>query len=171
MENVVSYNTPELNNKSGEYVDVPALRHAFIVKQKVNSQYVNLLDEFLLNIKEIFGENVVIQSLFSNLMIPNVEYYGKQSIPHIDIFYPKNHYDKYNCYTGLYYLNDCSGDTVLYEECVRDYSSDYTLTEMKRVSPEKNKFIFWEYNRLHSAPASCNKPRFVINVNFFTPKE
>lgn len=80
--------------------------------------------------------------------------------PHVDVHYPT--------YTMLYYLNDCDGDTVLFNEIAKETDESLQLTIKQRISPKKNRAIIFESNRYH---ASCNpsnsEARFVMNWVFW----
>jgi hypothetical protein len=98
-------------------------------------------------------------------MFPNNAFLGQVDYPHID----KDDFTS-NCFTALYYLNDCMGDTILYDQQVKtnsDIEID-TLSILHRIRPEANKLVIWEADRVHSAPAYIVKPRMVLNLNIRT---
>jgi hypothetical protein len=75
--------------------------------------------------------------------------------PHIDFRIPH--------YTGLYYANDCDGDTVVYNET--SPSNEYT--ELTRSTPERGKIFIFDGKHYHQS----NRPkdasgRCVITFNF-----
>jgi hypothetical protein len=84
----------------------------------------------------------------ANLLLPNEKYLGTSDIPHTD-----DRVAGENAFTGIFYVNDADGDTVFYNN-------------KERVTPKRNRFIYWPADGLHSSPGGCSVPRCVINLNF-----
>jgi len=86
------------------------------------------------------------------------------SMPHLPYSYNNPHVD-YQCrhMVGLYYLNDCDGDTYIFNETVR--SPKYTIKQ--RVRPEQGKFVCFDGMHYHasSCPKMCSR-RLVLTFNF-----
>ena len=69
---------------------------------------------------------------------------------------PQKHTDYLNGFTALYYLNDCDGDTLFYENDVISY----------RQTPKENCLVIFNSNTFHSGqlPLVSTK-RYVVNIN------
>lgn len=154
------------------YCTTSFLRHSFYMNYSVNSSYSGLIKPLLENISNLFDKDIIFSSASSNLLIPNTKNIGKLCIPHIDINYDSETASKYNTYTGLYYVHDCDGDTVLYKEKHDggEILTDTVFNEERRITPKKNRFCYWDSKQYHSAPASASDTRFVINFNFIVEK-
>jgi hypothetical protein len=78
--------------------------------------------------------------------------------PHIDFDLPHQ--------TALLYLNSTDGDTIFYKEKLGD-NIDNVLTITDRVTPEENKFVYFDGLTYHSSSTPTNsKRRVVINFNY-----
>jgi len=88
--------------------------------------------------------------------------------------FPENHYniphiDSITGYSLVYYINDSDGDTFLFNEKKLHIENAYpsNLTVLKRITPKKNRAIFFESNRLHaSSNPIISEQRYVINFMF-----
>jgi len=151
------------------FVNTSVFRHSFIVENKSNSDYVSLLTPFLEKITNVFSSKIEVASITANFLIPNQDLIGKHIIPHYDVKYENEVYNEFQTYTGLYYVNDSDGETILFNE-KQDIKPVLSFTELGRVIPKKNRFVFWNSQHYHSAPASATRNRFVINFNFIVKK-
>lgn len=81
--------------------------------------------------------------------------------PHIDYEMPH--------LVFLYYVNDSDGDTVLYNETLRDIKeSDLRLedlTEKARVTPKRGRCVIFDGHRYHSSTQPVTNSRCVVNFN------
>ncbi len=77
--------------------------------------------------------------------------------------------------TGLFYLNDSDGDTILYENMYnpkygmtsQDYIKTQKLSVLEKFKPTQNTFITFDGYRYHSSSTpTLNKRRIVLNVNY-----
>lgn len=65
----------------------------------------------------------------------------------------------------LYYINDCDGDTWLFNEFADQ--QEPALTPYQRVSPKQGRAVFFEADRYHASSNPITSPyRYVINFNF-----
>lgn len=88
--------------------------------------------------------------------------------------FPEDHYnvphiDSMQGYSMVYYINDSDGDTILFNErkLYRENSHPSKLTVAKRVTPKKNRAVFFESNRMHaSSNPRVTEERYVINFMF-----
>jgi hypothetical protein len=96
-------------------------------------------------------KNLSILRAKANLLTESKKY-SKSSygVPHID--YDTKHY------VLIYYVNDCDGDTVLFDENKKIY---------KKISPKKGKGLFFKGDTLHAGGHPVDtSTRCVINFNF-----
>lgn len=78
-------------------------------------------------------------------------------VPHVDL--PTE--SEYT--TGVYYVTDADGDTVLFNEKI---SHTGKLTIKARVQPKKGRIVLFDGNTLHAAcPPLSNRPRILVNIN------
>lgn len=88
---------------------------------------------------------------------PNIKYQQAGEDPHVDFFMPH--------YTGLYYINDSDGDTVIYNETKESDS----YTKIQQVSPEKGKIFIFDGKHYHSSGTPTRSShRLVATFNFIT---
>jgi len=173
-----SVDTPEnfIENERSEikFVSSPTFRHMFIWQGKENSHLNGNMFPFYNGLKEQFGE-INLRSVFANLLPKTKVIDGWNnyfSIPHVDVNYPDNIPNEYNCFTALYYVNDGVGDTLFFKEkqCTGMPISTTNVTEDFRVSPNKNTMVIWDKHIYHSAPAYVPETRIVVNFNFLVKK-
>ena len=159
-------NQQEFDNS---YVHVPVFRHAFYLNGQKNSNFIEILNPLLEGISNLFG-TVHYASVYANLQLPNQ--YEKESLgfPHVDKQYEPDDYELYDTYTGIYYVNNSHGDTVLFNERCSPTVTVKPIVKDVFISPEKNKLVLWDSRIFHSAPANVSLPRVVININFVTKK-
>ena len=80
------------------------------------------------------------------------------NLPHVDLKHPHK--------TLVYYVNDSSGDTILFKEHWNG-RLDFSKKEIvKRVSPKKGRAVIFDGFRYHTGSAPTNNPRVLINLNF-----
>lgn len=68
-------------------------------------------------------------------------------------------------FTGLYYVNDSDGDTIIYNETYKDYIPE-ELTISHRIKPAKGTLILFNTYHIHSGCLPSTGRRMVINFNF-----
>jgi len=79
-------------------------------------------------------------------------------IPHVDL--P----DEVGYTTGIYYLTDADGDTIIFNE---KHGHQGRLSIQTKVNPTKGKLVLFEGSTLHAPmPTFSNKVRIVLNINF-----
>lgn len=147
------------------FVNTPIFRHAFILEEKKNSDFTHLIRPLLDNVVKIYSSKLQIASVIANFLLPNLNFIGRHITPHYDIKYDNSVYNKFKTYTGLYYVNDCDGETIIFNE-KNNGSLITNFTELQRITPKKNRVAIWDSRHYHSAPAASLKNRFVINFNF-----
>jgi hypothetical protein len=152
------------------YTDSSVLRNGFVLDSVIHSNKVEILRPILNRICDEVGEMINLVSASVNLLLPNQELLGKHSIPHVDAGFDNFDFDVYNTYTGIFYVNDSDGDTVLFKEQGSSEKRAETLTELTRVTPKKNRFFYWDSRHYHAAPCCGTSERLVINFNFYVKK-
>lgn len=157
----------DINGNS--FINAPIHRHWFYLNGSVNSNNCNLIKPVLDQISKYLDKEIHLNSSTMNLLLPNEKLLNRYGLPHIDVNYSSEQYKNYNTYTGLYYLNDADGDTVLYNEIYENKIPE-SFTLNKKVSPKADTFLLWESNRYHSSPAGSSTIRAVLNINFLVKK-
>ena len=87
---------------------------------------------------------------------------------HIDSFLPH--------YSIIYYVNNCDGDTVFYNNTLGNKYSEWEeikavnedlsyWTEMERVSPKKGRIVIFDGDIFHHSSYPTSEGRYVINFN------
>ena len=91
-------------------------------------------------------------------------------IPHTDCQESKN-----DVWSAIYYLNDATGDTFLFEEQIDDVSmSDRRKHKWKpvdQVSPKKGRLILFPARQYHAGSPPKKDMRMLINFNFSMPAD
>lgn len=101
------------------------------------------------------------------LQIPlNSRFFKHNNGIHVDI--PDDHY------ACVYYLNDCDGDTIIFNETSKDIlygSKNATVSEHRRVSPKKNRMVLFDGSRYHCSSQPTNSYRCIINYDLIFKKD
>lgn len=152
-----------------DYINAPIFRHWLFINDKINSTRLSIFDPFIQQLIVYFNKNLIIKTCTLNLTTPNEKLLGRYGNPHIDVWYQDQEFEKYDTYTGVYYLNNADGNTLLYDQVYVDFIPDkFTLN--KSIEPQADKFVFWKSRRYHSAPAGCSSVRLILNINFMIEK-
>ena len=88
---------------------------------------------------------------------------GSPHKPHVDADFPH--------WTAVYYVTDCDGDFVLYNECfpevAQENASTYQFTEKARSTPRKGKLVLFNGMHYHASSYPTTTPlRIAITFNF-----
>jgi hypothetical protein len=87
--------------------------------------------------------------------------------PHVDFAEPH--------YTAVYYVNDCDGDTFVFNETLDDVSQEQApshaaqgkFTIARRISPQKGKMVCFDGRHYHASMHPTKSPvRIAITFNF-----
>ena len=91
-------------------------------------------------------------------------------IPHTDCQESKN-----DVWSAIYYLNDATGDTFLFEEQIDDVSMTERRTHkwkpVDQVSPKKGRLILFPARQYHAGSPPQRDMRMLINFNFSMPAD
>jgi hypothetical protein len=80
------------------------------------------------------------------------------NLPHVDYYYPHD--------TIIYYLNDCDGDTRIFEPVFNSLPEPTMFATKQRITPKANRMILFNGLQYHTASNPINSSRRVIfNVN------
>ena len=139
----------------------PGFQHRFVVKEKINSDYHNLVLPIIQNSCNHINYHYtkIIQGR-SFLQLPLSLKNKKIDTPHIDLF------DKH--LVILYYVTDSDGDTVIYKN---QYSKKDPipffddLKETKRVTPKQGRVVLFDGSHWHTSCQPKEKIRCIINYN------
>lgn len=123
--------------------------------ERVSVPIINkVIDRLGLLLKDIYYNRCFLQ-------VPLAEQFVKETNGvHVDLPIPH--------LACVYYLNDADGDTVLYEETnetVPYGSSDVKLTEHKRVTPKKGRFVLFDGSRYHASSQPRTTHRCIMNFD------
>jgi hypothetical protein len=114
-------------------------------------------------LSELIGCRIDIERIKLNMLLPpqarkNSNAYNR---PHVD-------YPELGMKTFLIYLNDCDGDTVIFDK-VYTGQDPLPLSVIEKITPKANTAILFDSNRYHASSIPTKGNRFVINVVFWEP--
>lgn len=139
----------------------PGFQHRFVVKEKINSDYHNLILPIIQNSCNHINYHYtkIIQGR-SFLQLPLSLKDTKIDTPHIDLF------DKH--LVVLYYVLDSDGDTVIYKN--KFYKKEpipyfEDLKELKRVTPKQGRVVLFDGSHWHTSNQPKDNVRCIINYN------
>lgn len=171
FESMVKLTDEDKKHKESFALYSPVFRHNFVNQTQINSK-IQVLNPLIEKIQRLFNRDIMIYNIHANLLLTNSEMTGKYSLPHVDVSYDADTYNESDCYTGIYYLNTTDSFTRVYNETAKIGNSTLpdVFTKYCDIATEEDKFVYWDTNVYHSGPASTNKPRILINVNFVVRK-
>jgi hypothetical protein len=139
-------------NSSNTYK--PGFLHEFFdFENKINNVYTSFLNQILYSF--CFTQQINILHYFKGRVFMHIPSLNQdKDIIHVDTITPH--------WVCLYYVCDSDGDTILYKD---DYK-----TELKRITPKKNRIVFFEGSIPHCSTPPSNNHRIIINFNFIGEK-
>lgn len=156
MLNDMSYTEGQINNPSyGFNCLLKHPEHGILspLYESISVPIINsVLQKTKIQIKDIYYNRAFLQVPLSDKF-----YKGKNGI-HVDI--PDPHY------ACVYYLNDCDGDTFVYEQNFHDTkygSKNVDLKVHKKVTPKKGRFVMFDGARFHCSSQPKDSYRCIIN--------
>jgi len=171
-----------LTNPESFAEELPCFRHTFYSttpssnkfqnwRPNLKSANYNAIQPLVTAIEQYFSpKKTFFESIHGNLMLEH-PMYTQSALAHFDRVYNKSDHVQYNTFTGLFYLNTCDAETVLYNEHYDvDNHSVQSMTQHQRIKPEFNKLVLWDSRRFHSSPACGDTSRFLINLNLRVAK-
>lgn len=144
-------------------VETPQMTHLFYEKDTVRSDYFPLLLPLLTAMPFQLER---LDKIKANLTVRNSKVQGEAyGAPHVDTLLP-------GLKTGVYYVNDSTGDTYIFnEQCTGALNPMVfkDLTVKQRITPKKGTLVVFDGSLLHAG--NCPRdddPRVVINFNFIS---
>jgi hypothetical protein len=142
--------------------------HFFYEKGKPGSPYFNLVYPMVLGITSQAGvEFNRLTRMRANLTLQNKQSTDEYHMPHIDTWFPH--------WNAIYYVNDCDGDTFIFNETNETYDSgeadidrikNMTFTVKRRITPKRGKIVMFPGKYYHASSfARDSRYRCVINMN------
>ena len=155
----------ESNLKDKADTNISGFNHFLYEENKKVSPFFDTIYPLVLSItsKVDISFNKVERMRF-NLTMQNKHATDPWHMPHIDTWWPH--------YNAIYYVNDCDGDTVIFNESDPEYKRDLSIIERNeftvqhRVTPEKGKIVIFPGHYYHASSFTKNsKFRCVLNIN------
>jgi len=142
--------------------------HFFYEKNEPTSQFFNLVYPLVLSIT---SQSPVkfnrLTRMRANLTVQNKNPDCEYHMPHIDTWFPH--------WNAIYYVNDCDGDTFIFNEVNETYDSgesdinrikNMNFTVKRRITPKKGKIVIFPGKYYHASSYTRNsRYRCVINSN------
>lgn len=136
--------------------------HSLYANSRFESEFVEYVQKIMRALEE--KEGVVCTTLIEAkcILIPQDNSFGVDQYhpPHVDSKDPNDY-----TYTLVYYVNDCDGDTFVFNE---DYGDEFeNLTVAHRQTPTEGCALLFKSNTYHASSSPVNtSSRVVIKVIF-----
>ena len=145
---------------NSDIIDNGQFTHAIYHKGEIFSKYYGMVYPILYMFADKAGVKVnEIVRIKINLLLRDRTFTNNN--------YNFPHSDRDGKHVFLYYINDCDGDTILFNEFDNLKTIPDKFSIYDRVSPSRGTGVFFESMRFH---ASCNpkisQHRYAINFNF-----
>jgi hypothetical protein len=137
-------------------IDTFSFNHALYV----NDRYSNFYPAFMGVIKKLDIKHLIRFKLNITTFDPryNNDTYG---YPHTDM--ATMNIPEYK--TAIYYINDCDGDTFIFNERHQDNFDKFTIKQ--RVTPKRGRMVVFDGNHYHAGSSPTNHiARAVANINY-----
>lgn len=142
--------------------------HFFYEKSEPTSPFFNLFYPLVLSITSQSSVKFNrMTRMRANLSLQNKTAKSEYHMPHIDTWFPH--------WNAIYYVNDCDGDTFIFNEMNETYDSgegdinkikDMQFTVKRRITPKKGKIVIFPGKYYHaSSYTQQSRYRCVININ------
>lgn len=142
--------------------------HFFYEKGEATSQFFNLVYPLVLSITSHSSVKFNrLTRMRANLTLQNKSAKSEHHMPHIDTWFPH--------WNAIYYVNDCDGDTFIFNETNDNYDSgesdikkiqQMNFTVNRRITPKKGKIVVFPGKYYHASSYARNsRYRCVINMN------
>jgi hypothetical protein len=131
-------------------LNVPQFFHMFVVDGQISSQYYNNISSISNKLLDIIDIDCYIQRCKVNMNTIDNRFEDKYHTPHIDNAFEEQ-------ITAIYYVNDCDGDTVFFD-------NNGNITE--RLTPKKGRLVWWKGRYFHAKSSPIKSiNRLVLNFN------
>lgn len=138
----------------------------------ISSDWFQYIKPLTYSIEEVMNKRIsTLYRIRVGLLIPTRDISYKYNSPHVDFIWPH--------YTACYYVNDCDGDTVIFNETLSNIKEDISedtlndfvvnseFTVKESVSPQKNRIVIFDGYNFHASTKPVNSERrAVITINF-----
>ena len=133
-----------------------------MVNDKVNSAWYELVTKISDSVNKKLKKKLRPTQVRSFLQLSLSEKFLGKGIdtPHIDLDIPHTVY--------LYYVNDCDGDTVLYNyksKDKKDIPIFEDIKELKRITPKQGRVVVFDGRYWHTAEQPTKGTRTIINFD------
>ena len=140
--------------------------HLLVMDYEQVSYLAPRIEEVLLGLLKTFIPYAEVSMLRVKANVLNPQVSGCEvQMPHVD------HVEE-GMYTGLLYLNDSDGDTIMYDKAASPHGHPTkmdieSLKESGRITPTKNTLVLFPSNRFHSSSTPSNvEGQFRLTLNF-----
>jgi len=149
------------NDENIEHLNVGQFRHLIMERRKI---YSSVYESHLYNLKSLIEEAFkvevdIFERMYFNLTTPIGIKTQKYGLPHTDM-------NSLKTKILIYYINDCDGDTVIFDEYYGSSPNPAKKTISQRISPKKSRAVMFYSNRYHTGSWPSEHTRRVLNVNF-----
>jgi len=154
---------PDVTHFDNTIQQRPCLTHLYMVNDKVNSAWYELVTKISDSVNKKLKKKLRPTQVRSFLQLSLSEKFLGKGIdtPHIDLDIPHTVY--------LYYVNDCDGDTVLYNYKSENGKEDIPYFEdvkiIKRVTPKQGRVVVFDGMTWHSSSQPTKGTRTIINFD------
>ena len=142
----------------------PCLTHLFMDNGNINSEWYNIVTKICDNVNKKLKKKLRPIQVRSFLQLSlNEKLIGKdkEDTAHIDLHIPHTVY--------LYYVNDCDGDTILYNYKSKNGKTDIPYFEdikiKKRITPKQGRVVVFDGMIWHTSSQPTKGTRTIINFD------
>ena len=142
----------------------PCLTHLFMDNGNINSEWYNIVTKISDNVNKKLKKKLRPIQVRSFLQLSlNEKLIGKDKVDtaHIDLYIPHTVY--------LYYVNDCDGDTILYNYKSKNGKKDIPYFEnikiKKRITPKQGRVVVFDGMIWHTSSQPTKGTRTIINFD------
>ena len=164
------YYAPDISAANNQHQTRPGFSHIFYIEGEKNSEYVDLITKISDNVNKKIKKKLNQHTVRSFLQIPlNEKLLASHSrhkedtphnTPHIDIKIPHTVF--------LYYVNDCDGDTMIYNyksKTSKDLPVYEDIKVKKQITPKQGRVVIFDGMTWHSSTQPATGPRCVVNFD------
>jgi|TARA_R110001592_G_scaffold240648_1_gene500734 hypothetical protein len=144
----------------------PGHCHVYMELGEVNSDYINEVKKISDNVNKKIKKKLKMHQVRSFLQLPLNEKLlykdnkHREDTPHIDIKIPHTVF--------LYYVNDCDGDTLIYNYVSKNIEDAPFYENIKvahRVTPKQGRVVVFDGMTWHSSTQPTQGPRCIVNFD------
>jgi len=147
----------------------PAFSHIFMENGNINSNYYDIVKKISDNVNKKIKKKLIPYQVRSFLQLSLDKNLIGNSIdtPHIDMIEPHLVY--------LYYVNDCDGDTVIYDHIsngthILDIPFYEDIKIKKKITPKQGMVVIFDGMTWHTSTQPTRGSRCIINFHMINNK-